>query len=31
MIFPLIAAKGAMNFCRTNGILDKDYTNWTGP
>jgi hypothetical protein len=24
-ILPLIAAKGAMNFCRTNGILSKDY------
>lgn len=27
-ILPLIAAKGAMSFCRTNGILNKDYKKW---
>jgi hypothetical protein len=27
-ILPLMAAKGAMNFCRTNGILNKDYKKW---
>jgi hypothetical protein len=28
IIFPLMAAEGAMNFCRTNAILNKDYKKW---
>jgi hypothetical protein len=27
-ILPLMVAKGAMNFCRSNGILNKDYKKW---
>jgi hypothetical protein len=27
-ILPLMAAEGAMNFCRINGILNKNYKKW---
>lgn len=27
-IIPLMVARGAMNFCRINGILNKDYKKW---
>jgi len=27
-ILPLMAAKGAMSFCQTNGILNKNYKKW---
>jgi hypothetical protein len=27
-ILPLMSARWAMNFCRINGILNKDYKNW---
>ena len=27
-IIPLMMAKGAMNFCRINGIRNKDYKDW---
>lgn len=27
-ILPLMAAKGAMDFCRNNGILNKNYKKW---
>jgi len=27
-ILPLMAAKGAMSFCRAKGILNKDYKKW---
>ena len=27
-ILPLMAAEGAMSFCRLNGIRNKDYKNW---
>lgn len=27
-ILPLMTAKGAMNFCRSHGILNKEYKNW---
>ena len=27
-ILPLMAAKGAMSFCRSNGILNKNYKKW---
>ena len=27
-ILPLMVAKGAMSFCRTNGILNKNYKKW---
>lgn len=27
-IMPLMIARGAMDFCRNNGILNKDYKQW---
>lgn len=27
-IIPLMVARGAINFCRINGILNKDYKKW---
>jgi len=27
-ILPLMIAKGAMDFCRSHGILNKEYKNW---
>jgi len=27
-ILPLMSAQGVMNFCRINGILNKNYKNW---
>ena len=27
-LMPLMYAKGVMDFCRSNGILNKDYKKW---